>query len=69
VTSILIIAAGPALFAACLYLYNSGSHRSCPRCGSRDTGAHLGSARGTFFNCRNCGAVFDGNGIMIEDQP
>jgi rubredoxin len=61
--SLFILAVG---FGASAYVYALGSRRTCPRCGSRKTGAHLGYAPGPFFNCRQCGAVFDGNGAMVD---
>ncbi|HTT99685.1 MAG TPA: hypothetical protein VMF58_16675 [Rhizomicrobium sp.] len=62
----LIIVAG---FAASAYTYNLGGQRTCPRCGSRRSSTYTGvSSTGPIFNCQDCGAVFDGNGTLIDPR-
>jgi RNA polymerase subunit RPABC4/transcription elongation factor Spt4 len=64
---VLVILAIVAAFLICLYVYDVGSRRICPRCGSRKAAAHLGYLpTGLFFHCRNCGAVFDGDGVLLD---
>lgn len=61
-----ILTAGFGLSA---YLYFIGGRRTCPRCGSRNAYVHLGRIpTGPFFNCRKCGAMFDGNGSMFDPE-
>ena len=68
-TMLAVIALVLVGFVVAAYVYGIGSKRTCPRCGSRRANSHLGVAKiGPIFNCQDCGAVFNGDGSLLDSN-